>query len=147
MEKGVRALEEILSSRGVDAELKIYEGEPHGWNLVEKHLDEALHPHADTRPQRPRPIAFDSENGQIDMPAQQDVADLTKAEALRIVYQPAEATPLSFPADVCDAAENVVRIGVHAILLHQVTSVERHGKLPLKLVVDDPAAAVLYQFR
>ena len=42
IEKGVRALEEILSNRGVDAELKIYEGEPHGWNLIEKHLDESI---------------------------------------------------------------------------------------------------------
>ena len=42
MEKGIRHLADLLEARTVDNQLHIYEGEPHGWELVGKHLPEIL---------------------------------------------------------------------------------------------------------
>lgn len=42
MEDGVRRLADLLEARTVDHELHIYEGEPHGWELVGNHLPEIL---------------------------------------------------------------------------------------------------------
>ncbi len=42
VEKGIRTLQQILESRSASAELKVYEGEPHGWDLLVNHLEESL---------------------------------------------------------------------------------------------------------
>ena len=42
MEKGVKTLDQVLSKRGITHTCQIYEGEPHGWELVRSHLDETL---------------------------------------------------------------------------------------------------------
>ena len=42
MQKGVTTLDQILSERGIRHTCQIYEGEPHGWELVRSHLDETL---------------------------------------------------------------------------------------------------------
>ncbi len=42
MEEGIRGLADLLETRTVDNQLHIYEGEPHGWGLVGKHLPEIL---------------------------------------------------------------------------------------------------------
>lgn len=42
MEESVRALDRILTERGVPHTLRIFEGEPHGWELVIAHLEETI---------------------------------------------------------------------------------------------------------
>ena len=42
MEEGIRHLAHLLDSKTIDNQLHIYEGEPHGWGLVGKHLPEIL---------------------------------------------------------------------------------------------------------
>ncbi len=42
MEEGVRRLEKVLRERGAEVELKVYEGEGHGWSLIVDHLEESL---------------------------------------------------------------------------------------------------------
>lgn len=42
MEKGIRRVDGILKRRGVPHQLKVYEGEPHGWALMSKHLKQTL---------------------------------------------------------------------------------------------------------
>lgn len=42
LEAGVRKLQEILEQRKINSQLHIYEGEPHGWELISSHLEEAL---------------------------------------------------------------------------------------------------------
>ncbi len=42
LEKGVRTLDQILKQREVSSQLEIFEGEPHGWELIGRHLEEAV---------------------------------------------------------------------------------------------------------
>lgn len=42
MEKGVRALDQILTERQIPHTFRVYEGEPHGWELVIAHLEETI---------------------------------------------------------------------------------------------------------
>lgn len=42
MEHGVKSLAQILEERGVSHQCMIFEGEPHGWELVAAHLEETL---------------------------------------------------------------------------------------------------------
>jgi S-formylglutathione hydrolase FrmB len=42
MEKGIRTLSKILEDRGYDPGLHVYEGEPHGWNLMVQHMEESV---------------------------------------------------------------------------------------------------------
>lgn len=42
MEHGIKSLARILDERGVSHQCMIFEGEPHGWELVAAHLEETL---------------------------------------------------------------------------------------------------------
>jgi S-formylglutathione hydrolase FrmB len=42
MELGVRKLDEILRSRGADVLFRVFEGGPHGWQLVVQHFSEVV---------------------------------------------------------------------------------------------------------
>lgn len=42
MEQGVRTLHQIFEERQIDHTFRIYENEPHGWELVNSHLKEAV---------------------------------------------------------------------------------------------------------
>jgi S-formylglutathione hydrolase FrmB len=42
LDEGVKALDRALTANGVPHTFKVREGEPHGWALVEAHLDESL---------------------------------------------------------------------------------------------------------
>jgi len=42
LEKGVRTLDGILKQRQISSRLEIFEGEPHGWELIGTHLEEAV---------------------------------------------------------------------------------------------------------
>ena len=42
MEQGVKSLARILQERGISHQCMIFEGEPHGWELVAGHLEETL---------------------------------------------------------------------------------------------------------
>ena len=42
MEEGIRKLDSVLEAKGVPSDLRIFEGERHGWELVVQHLEEML---------------------------------------------------------------------------------------------------------
>lgn len=42
MEKGIRTLKKILDDRKAAVELEVFEGEPHGWNLLVNHFEECI---------------------------------------------------------------------------------------------------------
>ena len=42
MEAGIRKLNALLEAKGVASNLRVYEGEAHGWSLVMEHLREIL---------------------------------------------------------------------------------------------------------
>lgn len=42
MEEGIRKLDRVLEERGIEHVYRVYENEPHGWELVNLHLQEVL---------------------------------------------------------------------------------------------------------
>jgi hypothetical protein len=42
MEMGVKTLDRLLNERAIEHTFKVYEGGPHGWELVTENLEEAV---------------------------------------------------------------------------------------------------------
>ena len=58
---------------------------------------------------------------------------------------PVHPARLDLAGDVLDAVENVVGVGVGAVLLDQVGDAVGHGELTLGLVEDDPGGEPLQE--
>ncbi|MBF8260214.1 MAG: hypothetical protein HW377_2588 [Actinobacteria bacterium] len=81
-----------------------------------QHLDERLDADLRAPVDETGDVALQREDRQPDLLAQQDVLYLPEAERLHVVHYPAHAAEGGFPADVRQAFEKGIGVGVAQVL-------------------------------